>query len=293
MIKHRRFSRRLILAASTMAVPAALSFLLLGCEDTGKVSAQKAATHMDYIAKAVRGDVEEIRRGMPAGAKALEELFESAAPEVPGPVDTREELLRVRAKINDLDSAKSTFFLVATADGTIIRNNLEEDEMAGKNLFEVYPAAAKNRKDSYYEFNGSWDIARGVNNKDDAQHCAAAPITSKGKTVGYFVSGWSWSSYAYRLETSLRSEILQNTKEGGKVPLLYVYVLAGGRAYGAPVSPEVNGQAIVKLNPLEKTKAGNVVAIPLEITRRQFGVALQHFPELGDDVVLAVLRSET
>lgn len=292
MMKQASISRRLVLCTYCMTVTASL-LLLLGCEDTGKISAKKATAHMEYVAKAVRSDVKEIRRGMPAGAKALEELFGDAAPEVPGPADTREALLRVRAKNNDLDSAKSTFFLVATADGMILRNNLEEDEMAGKNLFEVYPAAAKNRKDSYYEFNGSWDIARGVNNKDDAQHCAVAPIALQGKTVGYFVSGWSWSSYAYRLETSLRSEVLQNTKEGEKVPLLYVYVLTGGKAYGAPVSPEVNGQAILKLDPLKKTKGDKVVGVPLEITRRQFGVALQHFPELGDDVVLAVLRSET
>lgn len=288
-----RISRRLVLRTAARFALVGLFASLVGCEGTGKVSAQKAAAHMEYIAKAVRGDVKEIQSGMPAGAKALEEIFQEAAPEVPGPVDAREALLRVRAKNNDLDSAKSTFFLIATADGTILRNNLEEDEMAGKNLFEVYPAAEKNRKDSYYEFNGTWDVARGVNNKDDAQHCAVAPIRLEGKTVGYFVSGFSWSSYAYRLETSLRSEILQNTKEGEKVPLLYVYVLAGGKAYGAPVSPEVNGQAILKLNPLEKTKGGDVVGISLEITRREFGVALRHFPELGDDVVLAVLRSET
>jgi hypothetical protein len=192
-----------------------------------------------------------------------------------------------------LDSAKSTFFLIASSDGSILRNNLEEDEMAGKNLFEVYPSAEKNRKDTYYEFNGSWDVARGVNKKVDAQHCAVAPIALQGKTVGYFVSGFSWSSYAYRLETTLRSEVLQNTKEGEKVPLLYVYVIVGGKAYGAPVSPEVNGQAILKQNPIEKTKGGKVVAVPLEITRRQFGVALQHFSELGEVVVVAVLRSET
>lgn len=292
-MKDWRISRRVALGAFQLALVFGSCAALFGCEDTGKLSAEKATQHMEYITKAVRGDVQEIQRGMPAGAKALQELFRNAAPEVPGPVDAREALATVRAKNNDLDSAKSTFFLIASADGTILRNNLEEDEMAGKNLFEVYPAAGKNRKDSYYEFNGSWDVARGVNNRDDAQHCAVAPVILDGKTVGYFVSGFSWSSYAYRLETSLRSDVLQNTKEGEKVPLLYIYIVAGGKAYGAPVSPEVNGQAILKLNPLEKTKGGKTVAVPLEITRRQFGVALQQFPELGDDVVLAVLRSET
>jgi hypothetical protein len=81
--------RRFFLLASSVVMAGALSAGLLACEDTGKVSAQKATAHMTYIAQAVRADVKEIRTGMPAGAKALEELFQNAAPEVPGPVDAR------------------------------------------------------------------------------------------------------------------------------------------------------------------------------------------------------------
>jgi len=55
----------------------------------------------------------------------------------------------------------------------------------------------------------------------------------------------------------------------------------------------VSGKAILKLNPLEKTKEGEVYATPLEITHRQFGVAIRKFPDLGPQVAIAVLRSET
>ncbi len=286
-------SKRTMVQLMAFCGVVALGSSLIACEDTGKVSANHAKEHMEYVAEAVRRDTKEVRAGMPAGAKALTSLFKEAAPEVPSAEAAREALTTVRSKNNDLDSAKSTFFLIATDDGMILRNNLEEDEMTGKNLFEVYPEARKKKGDGYFEFNGSWDLARGVAGKDDAQHCAASPISLEGKTVGYFVSGWSWSSYAYRLENALRSEILQNTKEGEKVPLIYVYVIAGDKAYGAPVSPEVSGKAILDLNPLEKTKEGQVFAAPLEITHRQFGVAVQKFPELGDNVAVAVLRSET
>lgn len=268
-------------------------FSLSGCENTGKISAEKATQHMEYVATAAKRDAEELVRGMPQGAEALTSLFQEAFPEIPSAAAAREALMTVRSKNNDLDSAKSTFFLVTSADGTILRNNLDQDEMAGKNLFEVYADAAKKKKDGYFQFQGSWEVARGVNHREDAQRGVAVPIKLKGDTVGYFVSGWSWSSYAYRLETSLRSEILQNTKSGDKVPLVYVYVLVGSKAYGAPVSPVVNGKAIQELSPLEKTKGGEVFATPIEIERRQFGVALRHMPELGDDVVIAVLRSET
>lgn len=267
--------------------------LNLGCENTGKKSAEKAKGHLEFLVKAAKGDVAEVRTGLPQGAKELKALFQEAAPELPAAVDAREALISTRAKINDLDSAKSTFFLIATADGTILRNNLEEDEMAGKNLFEVYPASEKNRKKSYYEFRGSWDVARGVNGRDDAQWCAAAPILLEDEVVGYLATGWSWSSYAYRLETTLRSEILTSTKEGDKVPLIYVYVIVGDSAYGAPVAPVVNGRELVKVRPLDKLKGEEMISMPIEIERRQFGVAMRRVPELGDDVVIAVLRSET
>ena len=161
----------------------------IGCENSGKVSATKATQHIDYVAGAAQRDAAELERGMPVGAQALTPLFEEAFPEIPSAAAAREALMTVRAKNNDLDSAKSTFFLVTSADGTILRNNLDQDEMAGKNLFEVYPGAVKNRKDAYFQFQGSWEVARGVNNRDDAQRGVAVPIKLKGETVGYFVSG--------------------------------------------------------------------------------------------------------
>lgn len=266
----------------------------LGCENTGKKSAVLAKAHVEYIAAAALRDVGEVRRGMPAGAQALRALFSEAAPEQPAASDAREALLLTRRKNHDLDSAKSTFFLVAAADGSILRNNLEQDEMAGKNLFEVYPQSREGLKKDYLEFGGSWEVARGVNGRPDSQWLASARILdSEGAPVGLFVSGWSFSSYAYRLEMALRSDILGNTESGHKVPLVYVYVIVGKQAYGTPISPVVNGEAIVKLAPLSKTTADEIWTTPLEIERRQFGLALRRLSELGDDVVLAVLRSET
>lgn len=281
------FHRAMVFFLFASALP------LVACENTGGISAKEAKGHVAFLMKAAKQDVSEVRKGMPAGAKDLAELFSEASPEVPSAEAAREALGRVRSGNNDLDSAKSTFFLIASRDGTILRNNLEEDEMAGKNLFDVYPSAGKARKDDYFEFRGSWSIARGVNGRDDAQWCAVAPVLHKGNVAGYFVSGWSWSSYAYRLEMALRSEVLTSTKTGEKVPLLYVYLLVGPNTYGAPVSPLVNGKALQKLNPLEHLKKEQVWITPIEIERRQFGVAFERITELGDDVVLAVLRSET
>jgi hypothetical protein len=273
---------------------AVIALSTLGCEDVGKKSASKAKAHIEFLVKASKRDVEEVRKGLPVGAKLLAPVFDEVAPERPAAVDVREELLRVRSANDDLDSAKSTFFLVAAADGEILRNNLDTDEMAGKNLFEVYPEAKSARKKGYFEFTGSWEIARGVNGRPDAQWVAVSPIlTADGKEAGLFAAGWSWSSYAYRLEMSLRSDILSSTEEGHKVPLLYVYVLVGEKSYGTPIAPVTNGVELLKLRPHEKVKGEEIWTRPLTIERREFGVAIQRVVELGENVLIAVLRSET
>jgi hypothetical protein len=63
-------------------------------------------------------------------------------------------------------------------------------------------------------------------------------------------------------------------------------------AYGAPISPDVNAKAIVDQRPLERTKDG-AFATELSITDRGFGLGVDRVPELGKNVVIAVLRSET
>ncbi len=271
-----------------------LSLLAFGCEDSSEISARKAKGHAEFLVKSAKRDVSEVRKGLPPAAKILSSVFKEAAPEIPAAVDVREALLSVRDSNEDLDAAKSTFMLVAASDGTILRNNLEEDDMVGKNLFEVYPEAKKARKSSYFEFGGSWDIARGVNGRPDGQWVGAAPIQLDKKDVGLFVAGWSWSSYAYRLEMSLRSEILGATPEGHKVPLIYVYVLVGDKSYGTPISPQINGAELLKIKPLEKARSrGGLWTGPLQVERHTFGIALALVPELGSDVIIAVLRSET
>jgi hypothetical protein len=265
----------------------------MGCENVAEKSAKLVIPNLKYVGDAAERDLGEVRRGMPQGAKELSGLFERAAPEKPAAVDARQELLRLRSDNHDISSAKSTFFLIAAADGTILRNNLEQDEMAEKNLFQVYPETKIGLGKDYIEVGGSWDVARGVNGRPDAQWLAVSRITNSTQTVGLFVSGWSWASYAYRLEMALRSQVLGETKEGEKVPLLYVYIVVGDQAYGAPVSPVVNGEEIVKLHPLEKAKGKEMWTGPIEITRRPFGLGLKHLPQMGEHIVLAVLRSET
>lgn len=267
-----------------------LPVVAAGCKDQGKLSAERAQAHAQFLLKAAKEDVAELKRGMPKGVEHLKPAFSDGAPDSQSAASALET---ARNKVQDLRVAKSTFFALVGKDGVVIRNDQDQDLMAGKNMFAAYPALKQVLQGKTVETRGSMKEAAGVRGKSDAQWLFGVPIEVDGDVVGAYVSGWSWSAYAYRLETSLRSDVLSSTEEGGKVPLLYVYVLADGKAYGAPISPIVNGEAIVNQKPLEQASEAQPFSTPLEIEGRQFGLAVVPLKAVGPKVGIAVLRSET
>jgi hypothetical protein len=62
--------------------------------------------------------------------------------------------------------------------------------------------------------------------------------------------------------------------------------------YGAPVTPLLNSQTLEGLNLLGKTDHGIAFHQQLEITGRGYGMAAARTPKMGQDVGVAVLRSE-
>lgn len=287
-MKNGAFERRACL-------PLFLFFALgaLGCEDVGKKSAEQGKRHVAFLTSAAREDVAQVRRGLPEGGRELTSLFQAAFPELPAPETARGALRRTRERVPDLSIAKSTFFAVTAPDGRVLRADTATDELAEKNIFTAFPELKQVASKGYVETRGSMPEVAGVRGRPDAQWVAGVPVKQGEELRGVYVTGWSWSSYAYRLETSLRSSIMGETKEGDKVPLLYVYVLVGDAAYGAPVAPVVNGQAILRQQPLTKVSGDQVWSSPLEIEGRTFGLAVMRVPDLGADVAIAVLRSET
>jgi len=264
-----------------------------GCEDVGKKSAALAKGHVLMLAKAAKEDVLQVRRGMPEGAAQLTEVYQAAFPELPAPETARKALRQTRERIPDLSIAKSTFFAVTAPDGRVLRSDTATDDLAEKNIFTAFPALAQVSSKAYVESRGVMPEAAGVRGRPDAQWVAAVPVKVGADVRGAYVTGWSWSAYAYRLETALRSAVMGETAEGDKIPLLYVYVLVEGAAYGAPVAPVVNGKAISEQHPLQHITGDQVWAAPLEIEGRSFGVAVVRVAELGPDVAIAALRSET
>lgn len=279
-------------ARRAAAVFALLAPGLFGCEDSGKASAERARDHVAFLKEQAEQDVAEVRAGLPKGAEHLSKLFETEGTPESRAEQARKLLKRAREKTQDLRVAKSTFFAVTGKDGIVIRNDREQDSMAGKSLFAAFPELKEALGGKYVESRGAMPVAAAVRGRPDAQWVAAAPVKAAGEVRGLYVTGWSWSAYAYRMENALRSELTSKLEGVEKLPLLYVYMVVEKAAYGAPVSPDVNAEAIVELNPLQKA-AGSPFSTAIEITGRSFGLAVGRVPELGKDVAIAVLRSET
>lgn len=283
---------RFALPLPTYGIVLASLMAALGCSKTSELSARKAHEEVELLAKAADADVKEVRQGLPLGAKQLETFMadEKARGDAAAAKDA---LTSARNKVQDLRLAKSTFFLVADKSGLILRSDMEHDALATKNLFAAFDLKAATTG-SYTEAHGSLPEAAGVRGRNDGQWTAAAPITKGTEVTGVYATGWSWSAYAYRLENQLRSVVkTEATSTNTKQPLVYVYMVVGKEAYGAPVSPDVNAKAVKDSGLMGRAQGEAVVEAQQEIEGRDFGIALRRVPVLGPDVAIAVVRSET
>lgn len=269
--------------------------LFAACQNsTIKVSLPSSAKHATKLAGIVHSDVGEVRSGMPVGVHVLESLYKNS--NVP-----REDLERVQRSLNrardsvqDLRVAKSTFFALVDADGTILRSDRTPDALAGKNLWTAVPETLQVMQGKIVETRGVIAEAAGVKNRPDGQWFTLVPIVVENSVRGAYVTGWSWSAYAYRLETALRDELKTEAREKRtKEPLVYVYVVIADKAFGAPISPVVNAEAIVRAVSNVHLSGEQVWSTVIDITGRDFALSAHAAPDLGSDAAIAVLRSET
>jgi hypothetical protein len=269
---------------------ALFALLVLACESSAKKSAFEARAHVVELARLAREDAREIRAGLPLGGAELEKFLGTEPLE---PQAARDALEKARGRVQDLRTAKSTFFALAAPDGVVVRNDQDQDRMAQKSLFSAFPALKAALTGGYVEARGSMPEAAEVRGRPDAQWVAAVPVRIGGTTRALYVTGWSWSAYAYRLQTSLRGAVLAARKEHDKLPLLYAFVVVDGAVYATRDSPDVNIDTVARAKLLEKAHGKEPATEELEITGRSFGLAGVLVPELGEKIAVAVLRSET
>jgi hypothetical protein len=282
-----------------LAVSLLLPLLLApatGCKDQAKESAVRASADVASLGSLVEKDVGEIERGLPEGAKRLSVLLANGADPKGDVAAVRKGLFKVRRDVQDLDVAKSTFFALADASGVAIRNDLEEDVMAGQSLFAIFPALAK-AKDAYTTAVGTFPNAAAGSTKTgpDEDWIAGTPVKrDDGSTGAIFVTGWTYRYFARHLQESLKDRLVDDAKKSGeerKLPVFYVAVFDKTGVYSAPLTPVVDEQALAGQDLLGKTAAGPAQGT-LSLTDRAFGWAALRTPKIAPDTGVVVLRSE-
>jgi hypothetical protein len=278
-----------------IAVVAALLGLTgtVSCKDQAKESARLASGDVSGLGALVEKDVGEVERGLPVGATKLGSLLANGADPRQDVAGVRKALLQVRRQVQDLDVAKSTFFALADTNGVAIRNDLEEDVMAGQNLFSIFPALVK-AKDGYTTATGTFPNSPSKNGPDE-DWIAGTPVKrSDGTTGAVFVTGWTYRFFARHLQESLKDQLTdqaRKTGDEGKIPVFYVAVFDKSGVYPAPTTPQVNEKALGGVDLVGQTAAGPAQGT-LNITDRGFGWAAVRTPKLAPDTGVVVLRSE-
>lgn len=273
-----------------IAFSAACASSVSGCTDKGKVSEKQAVTHLDELGALAQKDVEEVERGLPAGAQRLQKLYaKNADPHQDLPA-ARSALLRMRREVPDLNVAKSTFFALADDKGIAIRNDLEEDAMAGQNLITIFPELSKALSGAYVTTTGKFPGPTPPSGPDK-DWIAAVPVKKEdGSVAGILVTGWTFRRFAYHLQETLKHD-LETKQQNGKLPVLYISIFDKTGVYSAPQTPAINDKAMADLDLLAKTANGPAEG-NMTITDRDFGWAAARAPKLGPDIGIAVLRSE-
>jgi hypothetical protein len=301
------------MAASTLAFPPRplrsgspivvsallLSSLLGGCKDKGQESAKKAATDVDGLAAQVDADVGEIESGLPDGAKALGALYAKGAPDPKSdPAGVKTALTKTIRDVPKLTVAKSTFFALADEKGIGIRNNLDQDAMAGQDLMAVFPELGKvtsSPPGAGCTFATGTFPGSATANGPDKTWVAAVPVRGEdGAARGMFVTGWSYRRFALHLQEVLKrtlQDALVKAGDASKMPVFYVGVFDKSGVYTERTTPKVNEDALVGLDLVAKT-AGGPAQGTMSLTDRDFGWAAKRTPKLGPDTGVVVLRSE-
>lgn len=291
-----RFGRRELVATAALFGAFGVAPLAAGCKDKGKQSAEEARGNVKSLVELADKDVAEVERGLPEGAKKMAALLANEPDPKANPPSVRSALLKMRQQVPDLGVAKSTFFAFTDDKGIAIRNDLEQDTMAGKDVAGAYPDFKRALAgESFVMTQGRFPGAPNPQGPDK-EWVAAVPVkrAEGGSPIGLLVTGWTYRRFAYHLQEALKRELQEKLmREGdkGKLPVMYVFLFDKETVYGARGTPAVNEKALAELNLVDKTANGPADA-PITIEERAFGYAAARVPKLGEGVGIVVLRSE-
>ncbi len=278
--------------AALAVVP--LLVLPTGCKDKAQKSAEEAKANVQLLVPLVDKDVAEIERGLPEGAKKIATTIGKEQDVKANPAVVRSALLKIRQQVQDLGVAKSTFFALTDDKGVAIRNDLEQDTMAGKSVVERYPELKKALEgQAFVTTVGEFGTPNPLG--PDREWVAATPVKREDQSlIGLLVTGWTYRRFAFHLQESLKRDLqeqLQKSGDTGKLPVVYVLLFDDKNVYGARGTPPVDETALKEAGVHAKTAAGPANGT-LTITDRDFGWGAVRLPRLGPELGVVVLRSE-
>jgi len=117
--------------------------MIAACAEPSKVSERKAVVHVERLAKLAGDDVEELRRGMPRGAKALGPIWTGKSDPHADPGSVAAGSRPGAQRERDLEVSKGTFFAVTDDKGIALRSDQEPDQLAAKSFVVAYPGLTK------------------------------------------------------------------------------------------------------------------------------------------------------
>lgn len=257
------------------------------------MTTQKAAVAEADAVKLSDDTIGKVANGLAQGAQKMTALYANGADPHEDPPAVRTALFDARKNVPDLEAAKTTFSVLLDDKGMGIRNDLEQDAMAGQNLFAPFPGLKKAAA-GYVTTTGVFQPPPPPA-APDREWLAAVPVKKADGTVaGIYATGWSYRQYAFQLQDTLRqrmSDDLAKSHSTAKLPVFYVMLFDATGVYGTPMTPAVNEAALKDMDLVAKTAAGPVQGI-VNVSDRDFGYAAQRTPALGADMGIAVMRSE-
>jgi len=283
--------------------PSSLAFLVVpaivatasGCRDSSKEQEESAASVLAKIVPLAKEDVAQVKRGLPESAKKLGEVLDTD----PGTnlVGLQKSISGARAAVKDLDISKITFLSFADTTGIVLRSEADPDYLASKSILVSFPALKKALEPSsgLVEVWGEMPEIRGVRTGPETNWVIAHPVKDKAGVVkGLFVTGWSYRRLALHLEDAAKRELMEAAEREKKkrVPIVYVYIVKDGKAYGSPTTPEPNVKAVEGLDLATKAPQAGVFRVTTEIAGRSFSIGAERVPELGETALLTALVSE-
>ncbi len=266
---------------------AACAAVLVSCTSAAERNSAHAKDEAAFLVRYVEGEIQAIESGLPAGAKMIAETTATLPPPF-DPAIIRTQIVRARQGTPPLKSASVTFFAFADHEGTILRNDREEDAMAGQKLFALFPTLPKD-SDGVRTALGAFPPDPLLPEGDRV--FLASTHAGSGTGGGYFMTGWSFRWFAAHLTETVKRDLTDKMPKEAptRLPILYVGVFDRSGVYFAKSVPATNVRAAETESLFERTQAG-AVSGRLQVTDRDFSFAAMRIPKMGE-AGLVVLHS--